>query len=69
MTNNIKMILVIVIGIIILFIFRVNYSDYNLNRTISACIAAQKKTNETFDSKKAKKFCKEEIKKRVEGSD
>jgi len=49
----------IVIGIFIIF----KYSGYNLNRTIAACMVAQKQTSETFDAEKAKKFCKENIKK------
>ena len=49
----------LVIGMFVIF----KYSDYNLNRTIDACMVAQKQTSETFDSEKAKKLCKEEIKK------
>jgi hypothetical protein len=47
------------IGMFIIF----KYSDYNLNRTIAACMVAQKQTSEIFDGEKAKKFCKEKIKK------
>ena len=63
MTNNFKMIAVIIIGIILLFIFRMQNSDYNLNKTISACVVAQKQTSKSFDLKQSKKFCEEEIKK------
>jgi len=49
----------LVIGMFIIF----KYSDYNLNRTIAACMVAQKQTSEIFDAEKAKKFCKEKIKK------
>jgi len=62
MKNNIKMIVLIVVGIIILYIFRINHSDYNLNRTISACVVAQKQMSQSFDLEKAKKICKEKIK-------
>ena len=65
MSNNFKMIAVILIGIIILSIFRIKYSDYNLNRTISACMVAQKQTSESFDPDKARKYCEEEIKKQI----
>ena len=41
-----------------------HFSDHNLNRTVSACIAAKKQTSESFSFEKAKKFCKKEIKKR-----
>ena len=64
MNNNIKMIALIVFGIIFLYIFRINYSEYNLNRTISACVVAQKQMSQSFDLEKAKKLCKEEIKKK-----
>jgi len=39
------------------------YSDHNLNRTVGACMVAQKQTNKSFDADKARKFCEEEIKK------
>ena len=69
MTNNFKMIALIILGIIILSIFRFKYSDYNLNRTIDACIVAQKKTSQSFDKEQARKFCKEEIKKSIKGDE
>ena len=47
------------IGMFVIF----KYSDHNLNRTIEACMFAQKQTAETFDAEKSKKFCKEKIKK------
>ena len=49
----------LVIGMFIIF----KYSDYNLNKTIAACMVAQKQTSETFDAEKAKKYCTEKIKK------
>jgi len=49
----------IAIGMFIIF----KYSDYNLNRTVAACILGQQRTSESFNAEKAKKFCKEEIKK------
>ena len=45
------------IGMFIIF----KYSDHNLNRTIQACMVAQKQTSETFDAEKSKKICKEKI--------
>ena len=52
---------VIFVAVAMFIIFK--YSDHNLNRTIQACMVAQKQTSETFDAEKAKKFCKEQIKK------
>ena len=63
MNNNLKMIALIIFGVIVLYIFQTKYSDHNLNKTISACIVAQKQTSNSFDLKQAKKFCEEEIKK------
>jgi len=53
----------IIFGVIVLYIFQTKYSDHNLNKTISACVVAQKQTSTSFDLKQAKKFCEEEIKK------
>ena len=63
MSNNLKMAVLIMFGVIVLYLFQTKYSDYNLNKTISACVVAQKQTSKSFDLKQAKKFCEEEIKK------
>ena len=63
MTNNFKMIVLIIFGIIALYIFQIKQSDYNINKSISACIVAQKKTSKSFDLEKSKIFCETEIKK------
>ena len=47
------------IGMFIIF----KYSDHNLNKTIQACMVAEKQTSETFDAEKSKKLCTEKIKK------
>ena len=49
--------------IIIAMLIILKYSDHNLNRSVSACMFAQKQTNKSFDADKARKFCEEEIKK------
>ena len=69
MTNNIKMIALIILGIIVLYVFQLKNSDYNLNRTISACMVAQKQTSKSYDREQAKKFCREEIKKKIQGTE
>ena len=65
MNNNLKMIGLIIFGVIVLYIVKIKYSDYNLNKSISACVIAQKHTSKSFDLKQAKKFCKEEVTKSV----
>ena len=63
MSNNLKMAVLIIFGVIVLYLFQTKYSDHNLNKTISACVVAQKQTSKSFDLKQSKKFCEEEIKK------
>ena len=59
MKKNILLVIFIIIGMIAIF----NFSDYNLTRTVSACVAAQKQTSESFNYEKAEKYCEEKIKK------
>ena len=49
--------------IVVIYFLRTNFSEYNLKKTVSACILAQKQTSKSFDIEKAKKFCEESIKK------
>ena len=66
MSTNLKMIAVIILGIIVLFVFNDQYKDYNLNKTILACMAAQKKTSNSLNAQQSKKFCEEKIRKMVD---
>ncbi len=63
MKKNFKYLFFILIGIITIYFLRTYFSEYNIKKTISACVAAQKITSKSFDLKKAKKFCEEEIRK------
>ena len=63
MNNNLKMVALIIFGVIVLYLFQTKYSDHNLNKTISACIVAQKQTSKSFDLKQSQKLCEEKIKK------
>ena len=40
------------------------FSDHNRNKSISACVIAQKKTVKNFDINEAKKLCEKVIKKK-----
>ena len=59
----IKKFILFVIFIVIAMFVIFKYSDYNLNRTVAACMVAQGQTEKSFDAEKSRKFCKEEIKK------
>ena len=65
MTNNIKMIAVVILGAIALYLFQMKYSDHNINKSISACIVAQKQTSKSFNLEKAKSYCEKKIKKMI----
>ena len=56
----------ILVGIFILYLLRTNFSEYNIKKTVSACIISQQATSESFDPQKAKKFCEEKIRKQKE---
>ena len=58
MKKNILLIILIIIGMFVVL----SFSDHNRNRSISACIMAQKNKVENFDLEKAKKLCEKEIK-------
>ena len=58
MKKNILLIILIIIGMFVVL----SFNDHNRNRSISACIMAQKNKVENFDLEKAKKFCEKEIK-------
>ena len=60
MKKKILFVIFVAIGMFVIL----KYSDHNLNKAVGACMVAQKKTNNSFDVKKARKFCEEEIKKR-----
>ena len=49
--------------IIAIYFARINFSEYNLKKTVSACVAAKKTTSKSFDLQKTKKFCEEEVRK------
>ena len=60
--NFIKFV-VILFGIIFVYynFLKEKFSDYNLKKSISACILAKKRMSESFNLEKAKKYCEEQI--------
>ena len=65
MKNKILIIIFIIVATITLLFARTKYSDYNLEKTVSACVMAKKQTSKSFDQEKAKKHCEEAIKKQL----
>ena len=65
MKKNIKFIIFIILAIIALYFTRVNYGDYSKNKSISACVIAQKNKSSKMTKLEAEKYCKEEINKKA----
>ena len=63
MKNKILTVISIIVGIIILFLVRNIYSDYNLKKTVGACILAQKQTSNSFSIEEAEQICVDKIRK------
>ena len=63
MKNKILTIVSAIVGIIILFLARHIYSDYNLKKTVGACILAQKQTSNSINIEDTKQICADKIRK------
>ena len=66
MKKTFKIIILIFFAIILIYFLKTNFTEYNLEKSINACIVVQKRTSETFDLEKAKKYCDEQVRKQKE---
>ena len=68
MKRNLLKFIIILLGIITVYFYflKDKFSGHNLKKTIQACVIAQKRTSETFDLEKSKKYCKDQVKKQIE---
>ena len=66
MKKTFKIIILIFFGIILIYFLKTNFTEYNLEKSINACIVAQNRTSETIDMEKTKKYCEEEVRKQKE---
>jgi len=64
--NLLRFIAILFLAILVYF-SKNNFTEYNLGKSISACVVAQKQTSESFDLEKSRKFCEEKIRKQKEG--
>ena len=67
MKNKILTVILILGTIIIIYSQRTNFTKHTLKKVISSCVIGQKRTSDSFDIEKAKKFCEEKIRKQREG--
>ena len=63
MKNKILTVISVIVGIIILILFRNIYSDHNLKKTVAACVLAKKQTSSSFNIEETKQFCEDKIRK------
>ena len=63
MKKNISKVIFIVVTIVLIYFLKTNFAEYNIEKSISACVLGEKRTAESFDIKKAKKYCEEQIRK------
>ena len=63
MKKNYKFIIFIIIAIIALYFTRINYGEFGLQKTISACMIVQKQMSKDISEKEAREICEKEIKK------
>ena len=68
MKKKILTVVFIIVAIIVLFLVRTKFSDYNLKKTVQACIVAQKQTSKSFNKEQATKHCNEKIKKKLQNN-
>ncbi len=66
MKDKILKLIIILLGLIIIYLSKTKFSEYNLQKAISACVVAQKQTSQSFDLEKSKKYCEEQVKKEKE---
>ena len=59
-----RTVITVIVVIIILFLVRNIYSDYNLKKTVTACILAQKQTSNSFNIEEAEQICVDKIRKK-----
>ena len=57
MKNKISKFIFILVVVSVIYFIRISFSEYNLQKTVSACILAKAQTSKSFDPEKAKKFC------------
>ena len=67
--KNIYIILFLLIAFIMLYISRTEYGSFSLDKSMKACIIAQKKINKDKNINDIKTFCENEINKKLKNND
>ena len=65
MKKNLYYILFLIIAFIMLYVSRIEYGSFSLNKSMKACVIAQKKIYKDKNIEDIKTFCKTEIEKNL----
>jgi len=65
MKKNLYLILFLIIAFLMLYISRIEYGSFSLEKSMKACIIAQKKINKDRNIEDIKTFCENEINKKL----
>ena len=65
MKKNLYFILFLIIAFLMLYVSRIEYGSFSLEKSMKACIIAQKKVNKDKNIEDIKIFCEKEISKNL----
>ena len=65
MKKNLYFILFLIITFLMLYVSRIEYGSFSLEKSMKACIIAQKKINKDRNIEDIKTFCENEINKKL----
>ena len=65
MKKNLYFILFLIIAFLMLYVSRIEYGSFSLDKSMKACIIAQKKINKDKNIDDIKTFCEDEISKKL----
>ena len=64
MKKIIPKVIFIIVAIILIYFLKTNFAEYNIEKSISACVLGEKRTSESFDLKKSKNIAKSRLENR-----
>ena len=65
MKKNLYFILFLIIAFLMLYVSRIEYGSFSLEKSMKACIIGQKKINKDKNIEDIKTFCENEINKKL----
>tara|TARA_B100000614_G_scaffold53741_1_gene46428 strand:- start:509 stop:712 length:204 start_codon:yes stop_codon:yes gene_type:complete len=65
MKKNLYLILFLIIAFLMLYVSRIEYGSFSLEKSMKACIIAQKRINKDKNIEDIKTFCENEINKKL----